>query len=219
MRLTWSKLGLPHGYLCAVPVHVVYRLEGCLPVGPLRALSRDLSDQLEVLRQLPHPPLTEIEQLQEAFLSQFDDLLDAQDQRKYLLSDQTVAQEVIQPWRKLEEMEVCLVHVCCVMGNHVHVLLEGFAGAQEIVVGDVLGRHKRYTQKQIRRHLNITAQIWAGGYFDRYVRPGQFEEVLRYILTNPVKAGLVRDWRDWPNTYVRGGTERCALAREVPSQN
>jgi len=30
----------------------------------------------------------------------------------------------------------------------------------------------------------------------------EFTRILAYIVNNPVKAGLVDEWRDWPYTYV-----------------
>jgi hypothetical protein len=30
----------------------------------------------------------------------------------------------------------------------------------------------------------------------------ELERIVLYIINNPVKAGLVDDWNDWPFTYV-----------------
>lgn len=39
--------------------------------------------------------------------------------------------------------------------------------------------------------------------FDHVIRTGKFEATLRYVLNNPLKVGLVKDWRDWPWNYCR----------------
>ncbi len=33
----------------------------------------------------------------------------------------------------------------------------------------------------------------------------EFGRIVRYVLNNPVKAGLVEDWSKWPWTYCRPG--------------
>jgi len=39
--------------------------------------------------------------------------------------------------------------------------------------------------------------------FDHVIRAGKFDATVRYVLNNPVKAGLVKDWRDWRWNYCR----------------
>ena len=31
----------------------------------------------------------------------------------------------------------------------------------------------------------------------------EFERIINYIIYNPVKAGLVQNWQEWPGTYCR----------------
>jgi len=39
------------------------------------------------------------------------------------------------------------------------------------------------------------------------IRPGKFNSTVRYVLNNPVKAGLINKWRDWRWNYVRAELE------------
>ena len=103
-------------------------------------------------------------------------------------------------------MRDVLIYAICVMGNHVHVLLRGFPERRPLKIGQIVGRHKSFTDKQIKRHLALDDRVWAFNFYDRYVRDGTFQTVLWYILCNPAKAGLVRHWRQWTGTYV---DERC----------
>jgi hypothetical protein len=44
---------------------------------------------------------------------------------------------------------------------------------------------------------------WQQGCFDHLLRPTESaSDKLAYMLVNPVIAGLVRSWRDWPYTYL-----------------
>ncbi len=197
---------MPHGYACETPVHVVYRLAGCLPVSVLQELTRELVDQLTTL-QLNHPGDTaRIDAVKEEFLLRYDELLDAQDQSKYILHRPEVAHIVLDSWQTLHERRVIRLHTACIMGNHVHALLQGWAGAPDAQLGKIIGEHKSFTTRLILKadlHADKTSGIiWAPGFFDRYVRPGRWEEVMAYVLNNPVKAGLVKQAMDWPHTLV-----------------
>ena len=50
---------------------------------------------------------------------------------------------------------------------------------------------------QARKH-GIQGQLWQRGYFDHIVRREEkLGQVAEYILNNPVRAGLVRDWAQY----------------------
>ena len=44
--------------------------------------------------------------------------------------------------------------------------------------------------------------IWQSGYYERVVRSHGMESVVRYILDNPVQAGLVQRVEDYPFSGV-----------------
>ena len=89
------------------------------------------------------------------------------------------------------------------MGNHVHVLLEAAAGRADEPVGNVVARHKRFTDRRIKQlRPDLSDEVWEVGYFDRYVRPGKLPVVFDYVVDNPRKAGLISDGRDWPFLWV-----------------
>ena len=202
MQLYYPRHGMPHGYVCARPMHIIYRLQGCLPVGPLRAITRELSEQLSILERLGPSTNAQIESLKEEYFLRYDELLDAQDQTRYLLLETAVRRIVLDSWMHLARLGRCRIIAVCVMGNHVHVLVVGFEGAKPYQVGDLVGQHKRFTDNATRKLLGRLEPVWAAGFFDRYVRPGQLQQVTDYILDNPVKAGLVRDSRAWAGTFV-----------------
>jgi putative transposase len=82
----------------------------------------------------------------------------------------------------------------CVMPDHVHVLLSLRSQARSLSrwVGDV----KRWVTRQTAEHgLGL---VWQKGFFERVLRSN--EDVLitaRYIVENPVRAGLIIDARDY----------------------
>lgn len=211
MRIVWSKHGIPHGFLCETPVHLIYRLKGCLPVGPLKVLHEELKDQLEILKQLGDDDSMNRNRILQEYQMKYDELLDAQDQEKYILREAKLAQIVLDSWEWLENQKICNRIAICIMGNHVHALISGFEGQDEIPIGEVLKQHKSFTNHEIRKLIALNDRVWERGYFDRYVREGSLLEVIQYILSNPVKARLVDQWFNWRSTYLSPEVDRATL--------
>ena len=46
-------------------------------------------------------------------------------------------------------------------------------------------------------------QFWEHESFDHVIRAGKFSATIMYVLNNPVKAGLVKHWKDWRWNYCR----------------
>ena len=81
-----------------------------------------------------------------------------------------------------------------IMPNHVHVLLEIW----DTPLLRVVKSWKGYTATQANRILGRRGTFWQRDYFDRYIRgDGHFQQIVRYIEMNPVKAGLVLDPLEW----------------------
>lgn len=94
-----------------------------------------------------------------------------------------------------------LLHTCCVMPNHVHLLLREVEGTCLAWAMQMLKSHSAH---ELNKLLGRSGPIWEKEYFDRLVRPGQFERVRRYVLTNPEKAHL-RNWA-WVGCIVADET-------------
>ncbi len=80
------------------------------------------------------------------------------------------------------------LHAWCVMPNHVHALVEPFA---EHKLPAILHSWKSFTAKAANRLLGRTGEFWQEEYYDHLIRDeADHAHALRYILENPVKAGL-----------------------------
>jgi putative transposase len=86
------------------------------------------------------------------------------------------------------------------MPNHVHVLFT----QRDVSLSRITGTWKSYTAKEANRILGRSGQFWAEDYWDTYMRDDeQTVRTRHYIETNPVKARLVSDPRQWPWTSAR----------------
>jgi REP element-mobilizing transposase RayT len=83
-----------------------------------------------------------------------------------------------------------------VMPNHVHSLLTRF---EQYELSDILHSLKSFTSHEANKLLHRRGQFWIEDYFDRYIRNQEhFEKTVKYIESNPVKAGLCLKAEDWP---------------------
>ena len=53
---------------------------------------------------------------------------------------------------------------------------------------------KGYSSRQANQILGLSGTFWQAESYDHVVRPGELESIIRYVLDNPVKAGLVDEW-------------------------
>jgi len=81
------------------------------------------------------------------------------------------------------------------MPDHVHLLVEGRS-----VSTDLLKFVKRMKQSSGQAYSHLMKQrLWQEGYYERVLRPADdAKAVARYIVSNPVRAGLVRVPLDYP---------------------
>ncbi|HZS47349.1 MAG TPA: hypothetical protein VFC63_19925 [Blastocatellia bacterium] len=63
---------------------------------------------------------------------------------------------------------------------------------------------KSFTSLEGNKLLDRSGEFWQSESYDHAIRNQQeWERVIAYVINNPVKAGLVRHWQEWPYTYVR----------------
>lgn len=101
----------------------------------------------------------------------------------------------------------------CLMPDHLHFVCRltesqvrqidaGARGVQAEGGLDHLGRFKSYTTNQSWK-MGVSGKLWQKSSYDRVLdmeRP--FLEVVEYALDNPVRKGLVKDWREWPFSRI-----------------
>ncbi len=97
--------------------------------------------------------------------------------------------------RKRETVLLCY----CLLPDHLHAAVQ--LGTGNLV--DLVHDFKSFTTNQWRKRTG-NPRVWQESFFDRGIRgieAGQY--VARYIVNNPVSAGFVASWDQWPWT---GGT-------------
>ena len=84
-------------------------------------------------------------------------------------------------------------HAATIMPDHVHLIL---SFSQEVLLEKSVQNWKHWTSHEF-------GILWQRDFFEHRLRSDEsFEQKSDYVLQNPVRAGLVKDWREWPFTFV-----------------
>ncbi len=210
---TYFRRNLPHYHLPNATYFVTFRLAGSLPFEAVHRLQETYETELRRIDQTlsGSQRMNARQKAQEAHFARVDSLLDQVLYGPRWLSRAKCAQTVADCIHELEPKHYHL-HAFCIMPNHVHLLID----QQEIP--DPMPRRdgRRYTtlSRTLRllkgkstalcnRILGRRGAFWQHESYDHVIRnEPEYRRVLRYILENPLKAGLVDEWEQWPYLYV-----------------
>jgi putative transposase len=94
-------------------------------------------------------------------------------------------------------LEHWMVLAAVLMPDHLHFIASP-KDDREAKVGNASAAIKRWMRQEMK-----ATWVWQPGCFDRLLRSDEslYEKWL-YIEENPVRAGLVTHWQDWPYRYV-----------------
>ncbi|MDA3935165.1 MAG: transposase [Gammaproteobacteria bacterium] len=83
-----------------------------------------------------------------------------------------------------------------VMPDHVHWLM---APSGELNLSRCVQKLKALTTRSLKAEGSDKRPVWQHGFHDRALRKeDDLRSMARYVIANPVRAGLVRSVRDWP---------------------
>jgi len=82
------------------------------------------------------------------------------------------------------------------MPDHVHWLM---APTGLLDLSRCVQKLKALTTQSLRRNRAVAGPVWQRGFHDRALRRDEdLKAMARYVIANPVRAGLVGSVRDWP---------------------
>ncbi len=63
---------------------------------------------------------------------------------------------------------------------------------------------KRYVASEANQLLGREGTFWQHENYDHVVRDeGEWRRIVKYVINNPVAAGLVKQWEDWEWTFCK----------------
>src|SRR5258708_973424 len=186
-------------------------LDGQLKLVSSGTRKRDTTESKRLLEQ--------VENFNRDWFVKFEDIMHKATTGPMSMKDELVAEAVAVSLQKLDG-DAYRLDAYCVMSNHVHAVFKPFLSENELheVINEngrpsfvsehpslsrIMHSLKGGSARDCNRILSRSGQFWEHESFDHVIREGKFYQTIKYVLNNPVKARLVRDWREWRWSYCR----------------
>ena len=116
-------------------------------------------------------------------------------ERRECFTDARLVDVVWLQFSRQAEAHAFAVIAYCFTPDHLHLLVEGTSDAADLCSFVSTAKHRgAYAARKW-----IRGRLWQPGYYERVLREGDDAlDVNRYILQNPVRAGLARSPGDYP---------------------
>jgi len=197
---------LPHLQPPGATFFVTFRLANSIPQTVIRRWHEERNALTQTLQCMPDDEAQHISlQFTRKRFIELEQLLDGATAGERWLQDERLAQIVCRFMRNKDSVQYRL-DAYCVMSNHVHVLLMPLptdeTASSYYPLQKILHSFKRLSAIECNKLRQRAGALWEEESFDHYCRDHEeWIRVLHYILNNPVKAGMVSHWRDYPFTY------------------
>jgi putative transposase len=115
--------------------------------------------------------------------------------RRPVFTDADVVAAVLSHFLQQATEFACAMFAYCVMPDHVHLLIEGTEEDADLKSFVARAKQKSGFDFAARRKH----RLWQKGFYDRLLRDDESTtDVTRYIIANPVRAGLVVEPSEYP---------------------
>lgn len=186
---------------------ITFRLADSIPTKVLQQLLAEVNRVDATLSKTLDPK----ERAQQVYLEQrilfakWDRALDTAMNGPLWLRHPQIAELVAQSLH-YRDGQVYDLDTFCIVPNHVHVVYTPLPKADGTyhAMSAIMHSLKRYTARQANQLLGREGSFWQHENYDHVVRDrAEWRRIVLYVLNNPVKAGLVEHWDDWPWTYCK----------------
>lgn len=197
---------LPHWQPQGATFFITFRLANSLPqsvIAELKQRSDRESRKLRATKTHKSDQNSKYDAQRREF-ARWDTALDKSKQGSDWLNQPQIAEIIVEALH-YRDQRVYDLFAFCVMPNHVHLVCRPLSqdNSKRMSITRILQSLKRHTAAQANKLLERRGAFWQSESYDHVVRDEkEFERILRYVVENPVKAGLVNHWQEWPWTYL-----------------
>jgi putative transposase len=119
--------------------------------------------------------------------------------RKPVLASQPAMNILLSEWQAAKERHGWLIGRYVIMPDHVHFFCAEQAEGAIRPLQRFMNKWKEWAAKGLCTEMALTPPLWQRGYFDHVLRSEEsYAEKWAYVRENPVRAGLVGSWEQWP---------------------
>jgi putative transposase len=204
----YHRRNLPHFYPEGAKFFITFRLYNSIPKIFLEQLKANY--EAKVAEIIGKKPLAEQAQLidneQKRHFAVYDTFLDKIETVNHYLRQLMVA-EIVKEALHHRDGKLYDLLAYCVMSNHIHLVIDTAIQLEKPDIpyqnlDKIIGGLKSFTANQANKLLGKKGHFWQAESYDRVIRnQKELENVIRYVLNNPVKAGIVENWADYPHSY------------------
>ncbi len=203
----YYRRNLPHIQPRGATFLVNFRLAGSLPaevVARLRAEADDLEKKLVEIKDPVEKSLFRDREQRKLF-GKWDDALHKSRSGPFWLKDERIAQIVVNSilYRDGNWFDMLAY---CIMPNHGHLVLTPYESSDtaDYSLARIMHNIKRNSANHANKILGRTGAFWQHESYDHFARDeAELERIIKYVLYNPVKAGLTDDWGSWKWSYCK----------------
>jgi REP element-mobilizing transposase RayT len=161
--------------------------------------------------------LTQLQQLNREWFIKCEDLLHRESVGPTWMREGPVADKVAENLRRLDG-EAYRLDAFSIMSNHVHSVFRPMVSRESMeeilrspddclagipALAKIMHALKGRSARECNLVLGRSGSFWEHESFDHVIRKGKFDQTIRYVLNNPVKIGLVRNWENYRWNYCR----------------
>jgi putative transposase len=173
---------------------ITFRLYGSIPNKILKQYREEraiiMKKNLELLSDFDF-------NFEETVFSKYDHLIDNLKSGQRYLSDPRIA-DILSNAIHFNDHKTYELICYTIMSTHVHIILYEIKKP----LFRILQSLKRYTARESNKILKKEGTFWEKESYDNLIRDRDDLAVkINYVLQNPVKAGLVKNWEDWKYSY------------------
>ena len=212
---TYYKAKFPHIHPKGAAFFITFRLYGSLPKSKLDLLLSAFKENHEALLNIEdlHERNLKIFNLRKQTFAKYDDLLDKINLGSHYLKDENIAGIIKEQLHRFDGDLYDLISYS-IMSNHVHILIDTRLNIEHVMgsddffeenteVSNIMKRIKGASSRYANEKLGKQGRFWEKESYDMYIRSEKMlNNVIGYILNNPVKAGICKDWTSYPGNYV-----------------
>lgn len=207
----YYKRKLPHFIFDGYAYFITTRLANSLPHEVILRMKNNYELSLERIASIKNEVKKhdEYTKLKWKYFSDFDKTLDNFYDGSHWLRQEMIAKIVTESLHYRDGKDYDLV-AYTIMSNHIHLVfipyLKKLTGEssykKKYPLGGLLASFKRYTAKECNKLLNRNGAFWQHENYDHVIRNGvELNKIVKYILDNPVKIGLVEKYGDYKWNY------------------
>lgn len=200
-----SKRHLPHKQLTGCVLFITWRLAFTLPKAILNDLAMIRSNYLkERKKSILADGKNKYIEFKNIQFNYFDDWIDNYKECKHNLTLDPYS-NIIKKVIHSDENIKYILSAYCIMSNHIHLVIKPLTknNGTFYTITELTGFLKSITAHKINKALSLKGQVWQHESYDRIIRDeNEYLDTVKYVIMNPVKAGLVDKWDNWSGTYL-----------------